>query len=268
MPIYFRSTPLNEPFTFDTIGNHWNQERIKRSKGYPLYHYLQTEKGRGTIEVQGKRYDLDEEEGILIAPFISHSYDRETKQWLTLFATFTGTMACNLSNILGNRQVIFVGKEQGIRIRALISDIIKKYENPPIDAKSLSVDCYSLLMNFIEGVYIHNRMDDPLYKRYVEPIIKEIELLYDLELTVQELSRKVYITPQYLSRLFRRFLGCSAYEYLTMYRLNKAKEFLISNPRMEVKKIALQVGFSDTSHFIAMFKKGTGFTPLEFRGLN
>ena len=85
---------------------------------------------------------------------------------------------------------------------------------------------------------------------------------------MQELSRRVYVTPQYLSRLFRRFLGCSAYEYLTVFRINKAREFLVSRPDMEVQQIAGKTGFSDTSHFIAMFKKITGFTPLEFRKLN
>ncbi len=110
--------------------------------------------------------------------------------------------------------------------------------------------------------------DEPLYLRYVAPVIKEIETRYDTELTVQELSAGVYVTPQYLSRLFRRFLGCSAYEYLTTFRINKARELLVSAPRMEVQQIAGETGFSDASHFIAMFKKITGVTPLEFRRLN
>ena len=33
----------------------------------------------------------------------------------------------------------------------------------------------------------------------------------------------------------------------------------------EVQEIAAQTGFSDPSHFIAMFRKNTGRTPLEFR---
>ena len=143
-----------------------------------------------------------------------------------------------------------------------------KYENPPVDAKALSLDCYGLLLHFVDGVYTRDLMEDPLYQRYIAPVIKEIETNYDSELTVKGLSGQVYITPQYLSRLFGRFLGCSAYEYLTTYRINKAKEFLLTDPRMEVQKIAQRVGFLDTSHFIAMFKKVTGLTPLEFRRLN
>ena len=132
----------------------------------------------------------------------------------------------------------------------------------------LSIRCYCLLMHFADTTHARVLAKEPLYLRYVEPVLKDIEARYASELTVQELSRKVYITPQYLSRLFRRFLGCSVYEYLTVYRINRAREFLVSDPRMEVQQIARRTGFTDTSHFIAMFKKAAGITPLEFRKLN
>ena len=38
--------------------------------------------------------------------------------------------------------------------------------------------------------------------------------------------------------------------------------------RMEVQEIAARTGFPDSSHFIAMFRKMTGVTPLEFRKIN
>ena len=74
-------------------------------------------------------------------------------------------------------------------------------------------------------------LEYPLYKRYVEPVVKQIETHYNTALTVQEISNQVYISSQYLSRLFNRFLGCSTYEYRTTYRINKAKEFLLVNQR-------------------------------------
>ncbi len=268
MPIHFRSMPVSEPFTFDSVGNHWLQEPIVRPRGFSHYHYLQTEKGSGKIEIQGKEYLLCEGEGVLIAPFIRHSYAGASDGWLTAFATFTGTIEGSISQMLGNRQFIFIEKEQGARIASLISSVMQKWENQPVDAKELSIDCYCLLMNFVDGVSTHELMNDPLYQRYIAPVIKEIETNFDTELTVQKLSRQVYITPQYLSRLFGRYLGCSAYEYLTGYRINKAKEFLLTHPRMEVQEIAQRVGFLDTSHFIAMFKKITGDTPGEFRRMN
>lgn len=268
MPIYFRSMPVGEPFTFDSVGNHWSQEGIVRPKGHPHYHYLQSQKGSGCITIQGERYIMQEGEGVMIAPFIAHSYYGEGEEWHTLFATFTGTMESDIAKMIGNRQVIFVQAEQGAHIESLIHDVMKRCENPPTDAKALSVDCYGMLMQFADGIYTHDMKKDPLYQRYVVPVVKEIETCYDRELSVQGLSGMVYVTPQYLSRLFGRFLGCSVYEYLTGYRINKAKELLLLDSHIRVQEIARQVGFQDASHFIAVFKKVTGITPLEFRRLN
>lgn len=289
MALYLRSKFTSEPYVFDSIGSHWVQERVVRPNGYPVYHYLQTQKGVGRIEIQGKTYLLHEGEGVLTAPFVSHAYFAEAKGWTTLFVTVTGSMESSILSMLGNRQVIFTEKEQGEQIESLITGILDKYGNSmqsveelPEDyhavsdmkqpasiyaSRELSADCYRFLMHFMDGVYSADLQNEPLYQRYVVPIVKEIETNYSEKLTVSNLSRMVYITPQYLSRLFGRFLGCSAYEYLTAYRITKAKEMLITNPKMEVMHIAGFVGFEDVSHFIAMFKKMTGVTPLEFRTL-
>ena len=191
-----------------------------------------------------------------------------TSKWLTSFITFTGTIENSIVQLLDNRQVIFVEKELGIQIGTLISDIVRKYETQPGDTRAISMDCYNILLHFSHGVYTRDLMNDPLYRRYVSPVLKEIESSYHKELTVTALSNIVYITPQYLSRLFRRFLGCSVYEYIITYRINKAKEFLLVHQHMEVQEIAARTGFPDSSHFIAMFRKMTGVTPLEFRKIN
>ena len=45
MPIHFKSSPVSEPFIFDSIGNRWIQEPVVRSGGYTQYNYQQTEAG-------------------------------------------------------------------------------------------------------------------------------------------------------------------------------------------------------------------------------
>ncbi len=268
MPMYFSSgSQVKAPFAIASIGRQWDQNPIQRPLGYPDYHYLQTEEGCGRIEVQGEPYILHQDEGILLAPGISHAYWSVTEHWMTTFFTVSGTMETSIDILLDNRKMILTRKEQGKRIRRLITDAVEKYENPPADAKALSVDCYRLLMEFVEGISAESFTEDPLYRQYVVPVIKEIETSYDTRLTIPELSRSVYITPQYLSRLFRRFLGCSAYEYLMTYRISRAKELLLGRSGMGVADIAHLVGFEEPSHFIAMFKKSVGMTPLAFRNL-
>ncbi|HJD28880.1 MAG TPA: helix-turn-helix domain-containing protein, partial [Candidatus Blautia avicola] len=49
---------------------------------------------------------------------------------------------------------------------------------------------------------------------------------------------------------------------------NKAKGLLITDPHLKIQDIARLTGFSSVSHFITMFKRTAGVTPLQFRKLN
>lgn len=59
MPIYFNSAPTDFPFQFDSIGNNWNQEPTLRPDGFPVYHYLQTQKGSGILSIDEKKIPLE-----------------------------------------------------------------------------------------------------------------------------------------------------------------------------------------------------------------
>lgn len=268
MPIIFRNKPVTEPFTFESIGHHWVQDHVSRPGGFPFYHFLQTENGTGRITTASGTHILRKNEGILIAPFLRHSYEAETPEWVTKFATFTGISERAIPQITGNRQEIFINAERGLHISELIDHSISLYESRSPDSRQLSVNCYALLIHISDFNPSASLSEEPLYQNYVLPIIQKIEIDYALPLTVEELSRSVFITPQYLTRLFHRYLNCSAYEYLTSFRLGKAKELLITEPSMTVQAIACRTGFSDASHFISVFRKAVGMTPLDFRRIN
>ncbi|RHS54254.1 hypothetical protein DW961_15735 [Blautia sp. AM46-3MH] len=93
MSIYFNSSPVNFPFQFDSIGNNWDQEPTLRPDGFPLYHYLQTQEGCGILTIDGRDYTIEENQGVLLAPGVSHAYRSASGKWITLFATFSGSMS-------------------------------------------------------------------------------------------------------------------------------------------------------------------------------
>ncbi len=268
MPIHFRTTPATQPFTFDSVGNHWAQPPIHRPDGYPFYHYLQTEQGEGALSIQGHTYRLPAGAGILIPPFVRHAYAGTGGDWVTAFATFTGTLSSSLSHLLGPHHLRLIDPKSGGPIQAEIDDLMAHWAEVSAQPEALSLCCYRLLLHLTRPADARQPGEEPLYDQYVAPVIREIETRYAQPLTVEALSRTVFITPQYLCRLFRRFVGCSVHAYLTHYRISRARELLLSHPRAEVGQIAEQVGFADASHFIYMFKKITGVTPLAFRRLN
>lgn len=104
MPIYFNSSPVNFPFQFDSIGNNWDQEPTLRPDGFPLYHYLQTQEGCGILTIDGRDYTIEENQGVLLAPGVSHAYRSASGKWITLFATFSGSMSPYFSTVLSLSQ--------------------------------------------------------------------------------------------------------------------------------------------------------------------
>lgn len=82
--------------------------------------------------------------------------------------------------------------------------------------------------------------------------------------TLDSVAKKVYMTPTYLSMLFKVNTGKTFIEQLTDIRINKAKEMLRST-YMKNYEVAEQVGYRDSRYFSQIFKKKVGLSPSEYR---
>ena len=267
MPKYFQFTYQNLPLTIDTIGNEWEQESVSREQGYPYYHWLQTEAGRGEILIRNKKIPLPKGQGILIKPFVPHAYSSDYG-WKTNFVTFSGELSKEIRHIVGNAPFLPAKESPSFSYTGWIEAMIQNHLGGQTDLISMSVACYSFLIHIARSEGDRETQENPLYLKYVSPVIKEIETKFADNLTLEDLARKIYISPQYLARLFRRFTGTSPYAYLQAVRLNHAKELLVNRPDLEIQHIGYLIGIPNPSHFIAVFKKETGYTPLKFRTLN
>lgn len=94
----------------------------------------------------------------------------------------------------------------------------------------------------------------------VEQFIKEH---YQENITRTEIAAIVYLTPEYMAKLFKKETGISLKQYLSDYRISKAKE-LLADPNIHVTDAAQRVGFDNFSYFSTVFKKATGITPNEY----
>lgn len=268
MPIYFNPASADAPLTIDSIGNHWKQERIERPNGFPQYHWLQTERGAGEIALCGKKLMLPEGQGLMIAPFTPHAYRAVEGEWITSFVTFTGRLATDIGKIVGGEPYTLLRQGEGRALQAWTDEVVARCEVQSLDPMQLSVDCYRFLLDIRRACEGQKDFSNPLYQRYVAPAVRFIETEYAEDIDIGRLAGAVYVTPQYLMRLFQRFLGSTPRRYLIHTRLNKAKELLVNRPGMEIQEIGERVGYHDTSHFISAFKEATGHTPRSFRRLH
>lgn len=87
---------------------------------------------------------------------------------------------------------------------------------------------------------------------------------YSQRITLDELAHMFSVSKFHFQKQFKHFVGYSPNEYLIILRLNHAKEFLRLTDH-PVSQIACDVGIPNVSHFINLFKKQEGMTPLGYR---
>ncbi len=87
---------------------------------------------------------------------------------------------------------------------------------------------------------------------------------YNSDLSLDDISRIVDISPYYFSKIFKEETGVNFIDYLTNIRIEKAKELLLSTD-CSMKEICTRIGYSDPNYFSRAFKKNVGVTPTEFK---
>ncbi|MHA6530058.1 response regulator transcription factor [Paenibacillus sp. BAC0078] len=87
---------------------------------------------------------------------------------------------------------------------------------------------------------------------------------YRQELSREDVAASVYLTADYLAKVFKNETGQTVKEYLNDCRINAAKQLLIESTA-NIGQIAMETGFDTISYFSTVFKKLTGETPIAYR---
>lgn len=108
----------------------------------------------------------------------------------------------------------------------------------------------------------------PANATLIDRVLEYIQARYqDRELSLNQLSRKFYVSNVYLCIRFKDTVGKTFVRYLTELRVQKAAGLLRTSGE-KVNSIAEEVGFDNGSYFTKIFKKEMGMTPAEYRREN
>lgn len=91
-----------------------------------------------------------------------------------------------------------------------------------------------------------------------------IDRNFHRDLTLEEVSREVHVSPYYFSKLFKEQTGDNFINYLTLRRVETAKQ-LLADGRRNIKTICNEIGYNDPNYFSRLFKRFEGVTPTEYR---
>lgn len=94
----------------------------------------------------------------------------------------------------------------------------------------------------------------------IEKIRQYIQENYFLPCTVEELAAMAHCSQSHFRMLFKKVVGMTATQYVTMVRIGKAKDFLLSG-EMNVSETAAHTGYKDIFYFSRQFKAITGHPP-------
>ena len=120
------------------------------------------------------------------------------------------------------------------------------------------------MLAFAVHMLDHMNCDTARQDNIIHTVKNYIAQHYREELTLEGLASIVYLSPSYLSKLFKRETGENLSVYIQNIRLDVAKALLCTTP-LKTYEVAERVGIPDPVYFSRIFKRVVGVKPKEFR---
>jgi len=116
---------------------------------------------------------------------------------------------------------------------------------------------YGDLINNVKLSSIISREELTIINDYIDENLSEA-------ISIEDLASELNISKFHFLNEFKKFTGMTPYQHLLNRRIDEAKTRLLDKDK-KITTIALELGFSDSSHFSRTFKKVTGTSPRSFR---
>ena len=154
--------------------------------------------------------------------------------------------------------------------REIVKEQEQKEIGHPLMLKALIMKLLIILCREIEGASnvisnkYHCSFASSEKKNMVQSIIEYMEKEYNEDISLDRIAKNMYVSPVYISKIFKEETGDSPINYLIKIRLAKAEEML-KESTLSIKAIAQNVGYSDAYHFSKLFKKHYGISPSQVK---
>lgn len=239
---------------YATVDSKWKTDGLAT----PFHRLYFIESGTGTLSAGGESLILEPGKVYLLPAQLPCSYGCPEK--LTqLFFHFNLTLADGFDLLRNVRKpaVLEVPQEQIAQLRQCCA--------APSYAGVLTVR--TAILSLLQQM--HSRFDFawdfvPEYSRCVAAAMQVISCELSSRLRVKDLAQRCFVSNTYLTRCFRREVGISVKEYVTLQLVAEAQR-LLSHTEISVEKISGDLGFCDQFYFSEWFKRNCRVSPLQYR---
>lgn len=243
------------------------------------------------IEQNGQRYDVKENESLLLFPHqlhfgYKHSQGRLSYFWVHFYVTDPNSLICSHTALLKNQYYL----ESTARSTPLSAPrdclLLPEFARLSLEKRSVILfvqlldmakrDHYQatlrckyalnlLLLEFTQESFSINNPAKNKIPRKVCQITEWIHTHYDQNITVDSLAKQYHYHPTYLTALFKQYTGYPISSYVNHIRITTAKNILCSKATLSIRDVASMCGFQDEKYFMRVFKQSEGITPSEYR---
>lgn len=137
---------------------------------------------------------------------------------------------------------------------------------------ALRLGARDILLKPIEPKQFIETMERVMGSKYTDNqtfnnILEYLNNNYHRNISLKDCAEQLHISPNYLSRLFKKYTRVSFITYLNELRIKRALE-LLRDTELSIKEVAHKVGYNNLNYFYKNFKAFTGVTPKIFKGGN
>lgn len=262
-------------------------DRAQRDAGYDMRTFHFHKKYEIYYQVDGtRRYYIDDSAYlvnvgniVLIGPDSIHktgsvdnvpytrlviNFNREYLQELTDAFVGVDFFSCFDAGI----NVLQVSARRQTAIALLMSRIWEQRdETGPREVAARKLQLAELLLHlgeYVDEAVVKQAATGKIRNEIIDNVQRYLSANYKTRLSLPDIAAQFYISPYYLSHLFKKTTSLSVVEYINSIRLMAAKK-LIETTKLKISAVAEETGFTTTTHFSRIFKESTGISPQQYR---
>ncbi len=221
--------------------------------------------GRGALSYQGQTYQLESGDCFFIDCRVPHIYrSDDEKPWELTWVYFNGCTTEEYYKLFSAQLPPVFHPVTTTKLVSVVQEMMRLNAETYADTEILTS---GLLMNLLTMLLtIHNISEesDTALQSKLKTVLAYIDANFTMDITLDELSHRFYISKYYLTREFKRAYGETIFQHIIGLRINYAKRLLRFTDK-SVEEISDLCGFNDQSYFSKQFKKAENTTCLAFR---
>lgn len=227
---------------------------------YEVYYLTE---GRCRYFIHDKTYSLTAGDLVVIPPGSIHKVIYETPIHSRLLFNCTADYIPKSVLPVLDRITYFQQAPDTARQIASIYATMKEADNRPDAFSDDTMRCCAMQLLLLMAKASVNSNPLPVSSTFIEQAVAYIRANYADRITLPDVAAYCAVSPEHLSRVFKKETGFGFNEYLNLYRLKKAETMLKSGQIHSISQIALLCGFNDSNYFSGAYKRMYGISPSQ-----